>query len=79
MRRLSAQGLTPLLTQLGGLERRIAEHARDLSPQERLALATLRAALSPVGLLIVSRQAAEAEGLAGDWLRAHPATLLTGE
>ncbi|MBP2234860.1 ABC-type multidrug transport system fused ATPase/permease subunit [Sinorhizobium kostiense] len=73
-KRLVVQNLGPVLEGLGGLDRRIAEGAADLSDADRVRLAALRAALGRPGLLVI---VANLPDLSIDvWARTHPATRL---
>ncbi len=73
--RLGKAGLSALLDRLGGLHNRLTEGARTLSPEARVEICILRAALGRPGLLLV----AERQFLCVDavrWLNNQPATVV---
>ncbi|MGK9171216.1 ABC transporter ATP-binding protein/permease [Inquilinus limosus] len=72
--RLAVQSLGPILEGLGGLDRRIAEGAADLSEADRTRLAVLRAALGRPGLLVIVVNLPDS--CIAAWARTHPATRL---
>jgi ATP-binding cassette, subfamily B, bacterial len=72
---LQKAGLLGLLDRLGGLDSRLTEGARTLSPKARMDVSVLRAALGRPGLLLI----AEPDLLCTEvnhWLKAHPATVI---
>jgi ATP-binding cassette, subfamily B, bacterial len=74
--RLEKMGLSPLLAQLGGLERNLAEGARGMSRADRVGISILRTALARPGLLLVSHEVQNEVPQAVEWLAQHPATML---
>lgn len=74
--RFEKLGLSPLLVQLGGLDRRLAEGARGTSRAYRIVISILRAALARPGLLLVAQDAPQEVPLAAKWLEQRPATML---
>jgi ATP-binding cassette, subfamily B, bacterial len=74
--RFERMGLSPLLAQLGGLDRKLAEGARGMARADRIAISILRAAMSRPGLLLVSQEVQNEVPLAAEWLAQHPATML---
>jgi ATP-binding cassette, subfamily B, bacterial len=76
--RLKKEGLSPLLDQLGGLDRSLAEGARGMSRAERVAISILRTALARPGLLLVSQEVRNEVPQAAEWLAQHPATVIRG-
>jgi ATP-binding cassette, subfamily B, bacterial len=76
--RLRKAGLLALLDRAGGLHNRLTEGARTLTPEARVAICVLRAALGRPGLLLVAeRQSLCADG--ARWLKNQSATVVLAE